>query len=189
MLPCVHIDEFGVGGTLTLKSTDVFGADPPNPWEGKAETTQVQKWGLRNSWGSHLWPFPRPSLKAQAPLPLPSHRKQEFVLGEKEGMPPLYPGGEGCTELPRPPMAGRQKTGSCIPVQAVAPEGPACLPVLGALFPEAGGGWKKGLGWGRGCWWRQGGLGACSEGPLLCLFLGPGLGMDVTSTCTTYASP
>ncbi|XP_059003944.1 ETS translocation variant 4 isoform X1 [Mustela lutreola] len=67
--------------------------------------------------------------------------KSLVCSGDREGAFSLCPGGEGCIELPRfPPVGrrGRQNPGFCIPLQAVALEGPAC-PFLVLCVPRGKG--------------------------------------------------
>lgn len=185
VLSCVHIDEFGVGETLTLKPIGVSGAAPHWPLSCPGADSELltrahgkKRWSPGDSWGFRLRSPLRSYLQAQAPLPLPHHREQVCsVLGDREGASPLYPGGEGCIELPRSPTTGRQKPGSCTPLQAVALEGPACQ-FLVLCVPRGRGRLEEGTWAGVGvAGWRRGGLGSCSKGPssLLCSFLSPGL--------------
>lgn len=125
--------------------------------------------------GVFLWPLPRSTLEAQALLPLPHHREQEFVLfwGTKKEHPHFILVG-GSIELPISPTVGRQKPRSCTPLQAVALEGPACQ-FLVLCVPRGRGRLEEGT-------WDGGGVaGGDREGWLpaleaLCPFLGPGLG-------------
>lgn len=87
-MPCVHIDEFGVGETLTLKPTDVFGTSPLAPSVALVQTLSCspELMGRKNgdtasetlgSFTSGLFPGP-----AQRPVPhsLSPITENKFVL-------------------------------------------------------------------------------------------------------------
>lgn len=164
MLPYVYIDEFGVGETLTLKPTDVFGGDPhwpiscpaqtlscsPEPMGRKSGDTASAKVASRELLGFHLWSLPRSCLDAHAPLPLPCHREQEFVL--------LWG-----TEKERPHfiLVERDALSSDLPLLGDRSLDPALHSKLWpwrvllvsswcSAFPEAGGSWREKPGMGKG---------------------------------------
>lgn len=47
----MYIDEFGVGETLTLKPTDVFGSDPHWPISRPAQTQLLTRVNGKEKWG------------------------------------------------------------------------------------------------------------------------------------------
>lgn len=156
-MPCVHIDEFAVGETLTLKPTDVWNIPTgpsvalvqtlscsPDMWEGKVEIPQVKLLGASPPASSQVL------LRGPCPTPSPPSQRTSLFCSGARGASPLHPGGEGCIELPRSPTVGRQKPSSCTPLQVVT------LRVLlvssrCSVFPGPGEVGGRNLGWGRVC--------------------------------------
>lgn len=104
-------------------------------------------------------------LRGPCPTPSPPSQRTSLFCSGDRGASSLYPGGEGCIELPRSPTVGRQKPRSCTPPPSCDPEGPACqFSVL--CVPRAGRGWRKEPGVGEGLLVEEGGLGSYSQGPL-----------------------
>lgn len=157
-MPCVHIDEFGVGETFTLKPTDVFGTSPLAhrlPWSTLSCSPELmgRKSGDTASetlegFTSGLFPGP-----AQRPVPysLSPITENKFVLfwGTEEH-PHFILVEKDALSSPGLPLWGERSLDPVLHPQVVT------LRVLlvsswCSVFPGQGEVGGRNLGWGRGC--------------------------------------
>ena len=126
LLPCVYRGEFGVRETPTLKSTDVFGADPlflsvtlARPLScslelmgresGDTANVKVASENLLRVF--HLCPLSRFCLGVKPHSLSPITENKSLFSSGGQRASPLHPGGERDTGLPWSPTVGREHPG------------------------------------------------------------------------------